>query len=270
MKHNQHEYHRFLDEAGDTTFFGKGRIPILGTEGVSNTFILGMVHFKEPLPPLRNRIKELQKTIESNEYYNSVMSVKKRIDKSGFYFHAKDDIPEIRKEYFDFILGISCSFQAIVGRKIISLFENTHQGKDTEFYADMLSHLIKDKLEKYPKLVLNIAERANSTAINNLEKGLEKAKKRFVLKNPEKSINSQISFNVHKYQNEPLLSVADYLCWVVQRVFERGEIRYYNYMMEKISLVVDLYDTKAYANSKNYYTKYNKLTSKNKVSPQSS
>lgn len=270
MKANQHEYHRFLDEAGDTTFYGKGRIPIIGTDGVSNTFILGMVNFKEPLPPIRNRIKELQKSIESNEYYNSVKSVMKRIDKGGFYFHAKDDIPEIRKEYFDFILGINCSFQAIVGRKIISLFENTHNGKDTDFYADMLSHLIKDKFEKYPKLVLNIAERANSTAINNLEKGLEKAKKRFISNNPDKPIISQISFNVHKYQNEPLLSIADYLCWVVQRVFERGEIRYYNYMMEKISLVVDLYDKKSYNNSKNYYTKNNQLTENNKVSPLSS
>lgn len=270
MKHNQHEYHRFLDEAGDTTFFGKGRIPIIGTEGVSSTFILGMVHFKEPLPQIRSRIIELQTSVEKNEYYNSVKSVMKRIEKGGFYFHAKDDIAELRKEFFDFILTIDCSFQAIVGRKIISLFEKKHNGRDTEFYADLLSHLIKDKLEKYPKLVLNIAERANSTAINNLEKGLEKAQNRFKSKNPDKTINSQISFNVHKYTNEPLLSIADYLCWVVQRVFERGEIRYYNYMKDKISLVVDLYDTEAYAQSKNYYTKYNKLTEKNKVSPQSS
>ncbi len=36
-------YHRFLDEAGDTTFFGKGKIPIVGSAGVSKAFILGMV-----------------------------------------------------------------------------------------------------------------------------------------------------------------------------------------------------------------------------------
>ena len=35
--------HRFLDEAGDTTLFGKGRVPILGQEGVSRCFGLGMV-----------------------------------------------------------------------------------------------------------------------------------------------------------------------------------------------------------------------------------
>jgi hypothetical protein len=30
--------HRFLDEAGDTTFFGKGRVPMLGQDGVSLSF----------------------------------------------------------------------------------------------------------------------------------------------------------------------------------------------------------------------------------------
>ena len=34
-------FQRFLDETGDTTFFGKGRVPILGQEGVSLCFCLG-------------------------------------------------------------------------------------------------------------------------------------------------------------------------------------------------------------------------------------
>jgi len=33
--------HRFLDEAGDTTFFGKGRVPMLGQDGVSLSFCAG-------------------------------------------------------------------------------------------------------------------------------------------------------------------------------------------------------------------------------------
>ena len=44
--------HRFLDEAGDTTFFGKGRVPILGQDGVSQCFSLGMVKFAAPSKPM--------------------------------------------------------------------------------------------------------------------------------------------------------------------------------------------------------------------------
>ena len=41
MKKNIKTYHRFLDEAGDATCYGKGKINIVGSEGVSNCFILG-------------------------------------------------------------------------------------------------------------------------------------------------------------------------------------------------------------------------------------
>lgn len=67
---------------------------------------------------------------------------------------------------------------------------------------------------------------------------------------------------------EPLLNLADYLCWAVQRVFEKGEVRYYNLVQEKISLVVDLYDTENFKNWGNYYdNKKNLLTALKKISP---
>jgi hypothetical protein len=121
-----YHYHRFLDEAGDTTFYGKGGVPILGTNGVSNCFILGTVKFNHDLKVLRDKIFQLQHDIEKSSYYSSVPSVKKRIEKGGFYFHAKDDLPEIRKEFYDFIKSIECSFHAVVGRKIPKLYELKH------------------------------------------------------------------------------------------------------------------------------------------------
>jgi len=64
-KKQSFEYHRFLDEAGDTTFYGKGRVPIIGNNGVSNVFILGMVAFNEPLQPIRDNIIRLEREIET-------------------------------------------------------------------------------------------------------------------------------------------------------------------------------------------------------------
>jgi hypothetical protein len=46
---------------------------------------------------------------------------------------------------------------------------------------------------------------------------------------------------VQTHYTEALLNVADYLCWSVQRVFERGETRYYDFLGDRINLVVDLY-----------------------------
>lgn len=52
--------HRYLDEAGDTTFYGKGKVPLLGTFGVSNNFLLGMLTLNEPVQLIRQKIIELQ------------------------------------------------------------------------------------------------------------------------------------------------------------------------------------------------------------------
>lgn len=260
------EYHRFLDEAGDTTFYGKGKLPVLGKEGVSLSFTLGMTRFREPLPELRERIIKLQKEIEVNPLFKSMESVKKRTQKGGFYFHAKDDSNDLKKVFFDFILSLDCTFQAVVARKSVDRFKRTHNDNEMEFYADLLSHLVKDKFD-YPKLILNVAERQNSTSNKNLERAIQIASERHKKKNPEKEIALNIGYSVHKFQDEPLLCVADYLCWVVQRVFERGEVRFYEYLMPKISLVLDLYDTASYANWKNYYNPKNPLTSKNKIGP---
>lgn len=48
-----------FDEAGDTAFYGKGKKAIIGNEGVSNCFMIGMVKFKEPLQGVRDRVQNL-------------------------------------------------------------------------------------------------------------------------------------------------------------------------------------------------------------------
>ena len=149
-----------------------------------------------------------------------------------------------------------------MGRKSIDIFENEHNRKEAAFYADLLSHLIEHELGKHPRMVLNIAERTNSTAINNLKIGLQKAEEQFEEKYPKKENNTKVSFTVHKFIDEPLLVVADYLCWAVQRVFEKGETRFYDYVINQIEWVIDIYD------EEREYSPKNPLTEKNKVSPQ--
>ena len=147
--------------------------------------------------------------------------------------------------------------------------QKKNNNKESEFYADLLSHLLKNKMELGGKLVLNIAERGKSTKNHNLELALQKAESRYLKnkKNLNKQISTKIVFNVQNHTTEPLLNIADYFCWTIQRVFEKGETRYYNYLKEKISLVVDLYDSNNYENFKNYYTKDNILKADNKISP---
>jgi hypothetical protein len=280
IKHN----HRFLDETGDTTFYGKGRKSILGTNGVSNCFIIGMLKIKQPLNEVRKAVNELQLKVANDPYFD-VASIRQKKASHGYYFHAKNDLPEVRKLFLDFIKTIDCSFEAVVGRKNIERYETKHKGKEQYFYADMLSHLLKNKLQKDEKLVLHIAERGKCTKNNNLDLALEKAKERLAVSTNHKNIinteewwnlshitrkdiTANVLFNVTQPLQEPLLNVADYFCWALQNVFEKGEVRFYNFLKEKISLVVDVYDDEKYEGWKNYYGPKNPLTSENKISPQ--
>jgi hypothetical protein len=169
---------------------------------------------------------------------------------------------------YDLIKSIDCSFEAVVGRKIISLYETKHKGKEEFFFADLLSILIENKLTSLDKLVLNVASRGKSTKNHNLELAMAMAKLRLKKKSPNKILKTNVVFNVSTPLKEPLLNISDYFCWALQRVFERGDTRHYNYVKNQISLVRDIYDVDSYSSSRNYYKPNNPLTAENKISPQ--
>jgi len=262
-------YHYFLDEAGDSTFYGKGKTPILGEEGVSSCFILGLLKLNEPLDVIRKKVVDLQNQIAADPYYEKVSSILKKKAAHGYYLHAKDDVPEVRKAAYELMRGMNCSFEAVVARKIYYLYEHKHNGNEAEFYADLLSHLLKNRLWKYDRLILNIAERKRCTALNNLRKGLDKAVAHSKSRFPERVNNYKVLFNVQKPTVEPLLNVADYLCWSIQRVFEKGETRYYDYVSNKISVIWDIYDFAGTINGRNYYSKTRRLTEANCINEKS-
>lgn len=263
---DKNRIHRFIDEAGDTTFYFNGKKCALGSEGVSKSFLIGMVKISDPLEEVRKKIINLQNQIVADPFYH-VASVKKKMNKGGYFLHATDDIPEVRKMFYDIIKTIDCSIEVIVARKSIELFTTKYKDKQEYLYADLVSHLLKNKFSKHDKMILTIAERGSSTRMNNLDLALKKAQQRFRDKNANKEIRTELLFNIQYPTTEPLLNLADYLCWAVQRVFEKGETRYYELIKEKISLVIDLYDKDRYKNWRNYYdNKKNPLTEKNKIS----
>ena len=260
--------HRFIDEVGDTTFYGRGKEIILGHEGVSLIFGMSLVKFGRPIGDIRSEIVELQNKVVSDPLLNTIPSVLKRINKGGFFFHACKDSDDVRTVFLHYLRELDCEAEVVIARKIPSLFLNKHHGKDDEFYADVLSHLIKSRLKQPRRIVLNIAERGSSTRAKVLDEALLKAMGRAGRRWDSEDLKGEVVFNVQTPLREPLLAVADYLGWAVQRVFEKGQMRFYDYLREKIRLVVDLYDGERYVGNKNYYDSHrNPLTVENKIGP---
>lgn len=256
--------HRFIDEVGDTTFFGKGGVTILGQEGVSTAFGMGIVRINRPLAEVRAEIAALQKQVESDPLLNPIPSVAKRMANGGFFFHACKDTPDVRTVFLHYLRELPCEIEVVMARKIPSIFVQKHHGKDDEFYADVLSHLIKSRLNEPQRLVLNVAQRGSSTRAKVLDEALGKAVGRAGRLWHQDELKGHVVFNVQTPLTEPLLSVADYLGWAVQRVFEMGDLRFYTYLREKIQLVVDLYATGDFSH---YDPQDNPLTAGNKLGP---
>lgn len=260
-------FHRFLDETGDTTFYGKGRKLIVGQEGVSLCFGLGVVRIDRPLEEVRREVRALQTQVEADPLLNTIPSVRRRIASGGFFFHACKDSPEVRSVVLHYIRDLPCEAEVVMARKIPALFAKQHHGLEGEFYADLLAHLVKNRLKRDGTLVLNVAERGSSTREKVLTEALRLATERAAKRWGGENLRTRAVFNVQNPRTEPLLTVSDYLCWAVQRVFEKGEVRHYNYLAEKIRLVVDIYDRDKYEGFRNYYDKKNPLTAENKVGP---
>jgi hypothetical protein len=217
-----------------------------------------MVHFAAPIPEVRRQIEALCRAVETDDYLNRIPSVVKRMRTGGFFFHAKDDCPEVRERLFKWIRTTDCSLEMAVGRKIPALFNRQHHGQDSEFYAELLSPLLINKLKPGQRHVINSAERGKTTRNHVLQLATTMARERFARQQDGAESKAEVAFNVQNPRSEPLLCVPDYLAWTVQRVFERGETRHDDFMRQRIALVIDLYPGDKAGDFGNYYTPKNR------------
>ena len=85
--------------------------------------------------------------IEADPLLNTIPSVQKRVASGGFYFHACKDTPDVRAVLLRYLRELPCEAEMVVARKIPALFEKQHNGREDEFYADLLAHLLKNRLQ---------------------------------------------------------------------------------------------------------------------------
>jgi len=53
---------------------------------------------------------------------------------------------------------------------------------------------------------------------------------------------TEVTVETSRPAQEPVLQAVDYALWAVQRAFEKGEMRYFDFLRDKIELVWDIYD----------------------------
>ena len=257
--------HYFVDEAGDGTLFDRrGRI-IVGAPGCSRFFVLGLVDVKDPAA-LGRDLEELRARLLVDPYFRGVPSMRPGARKTALAFHAKDDLPEVRREVFQVLLDHQLRFFAVVRDKfkVVEYVRqrNTHdlayRYHPNELYDYLVRRLFRDRLHKDDEYEISFAKRGKSDRTRALLEALQVARDQF----KEKwGIESEATINVIPAvpQGSAGLQAADYLLWALQRLYERREERFLQLLWPLVSLVHDLDDTRQ-ARYGVYYTKKKPLT----------
>lgn len=263
-------HYYYVDEAGDPTLFNrKGRI-LVGNPGVSKYFMVGVAHIPNPAK-VKEKLLSLRKDILSDPYFSGVPSMQPENRKTAICFHACKDLPEVRREVFKILPSFGIKFQAVIRRKMAlaeeakEMFNNFGiKVTQNQIYDDLIKRLFRNLLHKADKNNILIARRGTTDRINALHNAILSARKNFRRKY---NIISDSTINIETgYPNQFYgLQAVDYYLWSLQRLFERGEDRFFNLLSSNFSLIIDLDDKR---NNKygEYYSKTNPLELK-KIKP---
>jgi len=242
-----HDY--YVDEAGDLTLFDKSGRIIIGHEGISKVFMVGVAHIPDPKDAFQ-KLEKLRTNILSDSYFQGVPSIQPENRKTAVCFHAKDDLPEVRREVFKLLKGLGVKVQVAVRRKMVlasigKFLFRTHRVKiqPDDIYDDLVKRLFKNMLHKADENVIIFARRGKSSRQDALDTAIEKAKADFEAKSGMRS-NCLTKVSSGYPSESPGLQIIDYYLWALQRLYERGEDRFYNFLAGDFKLVMDLDDTR--------------------------
>lgn len=239
----------FVDEAGDPTFYDRHGALIVGQEGCSPILLLGFIETTEP-HALRQAIAALHAELAVDDYLKDIPSM----SKTNVAFHAKDDVAEVRQAVFKLIRTLDFKAQFVVARKIERVFRSAFHGSETRFYDRLVTQLFENALHRYTDNRIYFSKRGSRDRQAPLAEAIQAARDRFEVK-WHTPIETTASISAQTPVGEPCLQVVDYLNWAVYRAFVKREMRYYNFIGDKVSLLVDLYDVEKYPH--NWYTRRN-------------
>ena len=245
----------FIDESGDAAFYAKKNKPLVGTDGFQPLLLLGLIVLEDK-KEVHKKITDLQDEIKKDSLYNTLKCV---TNPKGWYFHARNDQPEIRTKFIELIRKLE-GFKSyiVIGRKRLDVFHSKHNKSESEFYFDMVYHLLKDRLNKedvfYQILLSTRAGNSAEKLKHAIEKAIERDNKKRI-----KPINIHYDCRTIPSEITPELSLIDYLMWALQRYILMKDNRFFAAMAAKYNLIIDLYDFEKFGkkNSNYYHPKKN-------------
>jgi hypothetical protein len=257
--------HHFVDEAGDLSLFNKRQQVVLGTEGVSNHFMVGVAYVPDP-QAIESRLSSLRAALLGDPLLNTAPSMDPARKKTALYFHAKDDLPEVRYAVFRALTSFDIKiFVAIRNKHVLAeqarvSLRYGSRISENDIYHDLISRLLKNRLHLADENQIVVARRGTKERKSALTMALEKAQGSFQARWGKRQYGPSEITTAHPSEYAGL-QVVDYFLWALQRLYERGEERFFSALSQHYRLVMDLDDTRRRPYGE-WYTNSNRLTLK--------
>lgn len=225
----------FIDECGDPEFFGRGKTLLVGTKGYQPLLILGLIETSNR-KILHKAVEAFCNELKQDVLFKSIPS----LSQPSWFLHAKNDHPEVRSEFFKFLRRYEgIRFHAVIARKDLSIFRKKHHNNASEFYFDVIKHLLQPLIKTDNQYSIYLSHKPKSTN-EKLIDAIEKAIDRNVqILNHSNPIPYTSTIEKSNFLFE--LSVVDYFLWALQRYIYKKEIRFWEAIEPSVGTVVDLY-----------------------------
>lgn len=256
----------FIDESGDANLFNKKGKVIVGTEGCSRYFILGLLDVPRP-DELSLRLTTLRQDLLTDPYFRNIPSFDPAQKKTALTFHAKDDIPEVRREVFKLLHDYSgLQFFAVVKDKLSTVDyvlnrnrqDSQYRYHPNELYDYLVRCLCQTLLHKADQIDICFSRRGSRDRSVALRAALVAARNRFDAR-WNKTSTSALNVMARYPSQSGGLQAVDYFLWALQRFYTELEDRYVQYVWPACKTIIDLDDTRAKAYG-TYYTQKKPLT----------
>ena len=239
----------FIDEGGDSTLFSRKGKVLIGSEGCSRFFVLGLLDVPDPAA-LQRSLFDLRARLMSDPYFSNVPSMQAKARKTALAFPAKDDLPEVRREVFGVLRAMEeLRFFAVVAEKW-HVLEYVRQRNESdpdnryhpnELYDYLIRRLFKERLHKSSRFRILFSKRGKADRTAALRKALTTTQNRFA-KQHDLASDASLQVSEAPAKEQAGLQAVDYFVWALQRLYERHDERYVTYLWRAFRLVQDVDD----------------------------
>jgi hypothetical protein len=250
--------HLFVDEAGDGTLFSRGGRERVGTEGCSRYFMLGSLRAADPAA-LATDLTRLRMELLADPYFRGVPSFDPSRGKTAEKFHAKDDLPEVRREVFRLLTRHKLRFRAVVRDKaelladvrVRNIRDAGYRYHENELYDDLVAALFAaphDEPEPNDAASFGEAAKAADVRVCFSRRGKRDRTRALAeaLSRAEAAFERRYGFarrtptvTAAAPAEQGGLQAVDYFLWAIQRRYERGEDRYLDLVASQVAEVRD-------------------------------